>query len=336
MNRMMQTREKWVDDVKLFGCILVVLGHFFRSLIRASVLQESVFYEWFEETIYCFHVPLFFLCSGYLYQRKGTGDSRRKHLLRKALALGVPYVTFSALTWLLKALFSEAVNTPNASLMQTLLLDPISPYWYLYTLFFIFLVVPCVPNERAGVVAILGALALKAIRIYNISGTGIYAVDSVMNYVIWFVLGMAIRFVPAEVSWSRGCKLASAVVFLVTSLYLCRENMQTSWIGIVMGFWGCVTVVLVMRNWKMGERLRRVMDMMEQYIMPIFLMHTIFAAGIRSILLRSNIENPVIHIVFGITGSFVGPIIAAAVMERLKLDVFIYPNKYLFKGKSKE
>ena len=27
-----KTREKWVDDVKVIACILVVLGHFFQSI----------------------------------------------------------------------------------------------------------------------------------------------------------------------------------------------------------------------------------------------------------------------------------------------------------------
>lgn len=26
-----RTREKWVDDVKVIACILVVLGHFFKA-----------------------------------------------------------------------------------------------------------------------------------------------------------------------------------------------------------------------------------------------------------------------------------------------------------------
>ena len=30
-----RTREKWVDDVKVIACILVVLGHFFQSMTKA-------------------------------------------------------------------------------------------------------------------------------------------------------------------------------------------------------------------------------------------------------------------------------------------------------------
>ena len=64
-----RTREKWVDDVKVIACILVVLGHFFQSMMKANILPENDLYGWFNTTIYYFHVPLFFICSGYLYQK---------------------------------------------------------------------------------------------------------------------------------------------------------------------------------------------------------------------------------------------------------------------------
>ena len=31
-----KTREKWVDDVKVIACILVVLGHFFQSMTKVG------------------------------------------------------------------------------------------------------------------------------------------------------------------------------------------------------------------------------------------------------------------------------------------------------------
>ena len=53
-----RTREKWVDDVKVIACILVVLGHFFQSMTNANILPENDLYKWFNTTIYYFHVPL--------------------------------------------------------------------------------------------------------------------------------------------------------------------------------------------------------------------------------------------------------------------------------------
>ena len=88
-----RTREKWVDDVKVIACILVVLGHFFQSMTKANILPENALYKWFNTTIYYFHVPLFFICSRYLYQKYSKVDSLKswkKNVLKKALAIGVP------------------------------------------------------------------------------------------------------------------------------------------------------------------------------------------------------------------------------------------------------
>ena len=36
-----KTREKWVDDVKVIACILVVLGHFFQSMTNVILYEEQ-------------------------------------------------------------------------------------------------------------------------------------------------------------------------------------------------------------------------------------------------------------------------------------------------------
>ena len=38
-------------------------------MTKADILPKSDLYKWFNTTIYYFHVPLFFICSGYLYQK---------------------------------------------------------------------------------------------------------------------------------------------------------------------------------------------------------------------------------------------------------------------------
>lgn len=158
-----RTREKWVDDVKVIACILVALGHFFQSMTKANILPENDLYKWFNTTIYYFHVPLFFICSGYLYQKYSKVNdfkSWKKNVVKKALALGVPYVTFTTATWVLKTVFSGSVNDQIGGLGDTLLLHPTSPYWYLYALFFIFLITPTFSTVKMAVVGLaIAALA---------------------------------------------------------------------------------------------------------------------------------------------------------------------------------
>ena len=329
---MIQTREKWVADVKLFACILVALGHFFQSMVTSGVLAETGLYSWFNRTIYYFHVPLFFLCSGYLHQKKSGDGSWAGRTARKAVSLGVPYVVFSTATWLLKEVFSGSVNTRNAGLMHTLLAEPASPYWYLYTLFFLFLVIPRVSGGRAAVLAALGAATLKGLRILGME-TGLYPVDSVMDNALWFVLGMLLRLVSPAVRRLRTGILWGAA-FLAASIWISAGNIRGGLVSVLMGLWGCASVLLILRNREVPGTLRKTADLLAGYTMPVFLMHTIFAAGFRAVLMKLGIMDPVIHVAGGILVSFAGPVLAAVIMERLKLDIVLYPNKYLFRRKN--
>lgn len=163
-----KTREKWVDDVKVIACILVVLGHFFQSMVKASIMPENDLYKWFNTTIYYFHVPLFFICSGYLYQKYSkvnSVDGWYRNVAKKAVALGVPYVTFSTATWVLKKVFSSSVNDQIGGFGDTLLFHPASPYWYLYALFFIFLLTPTFKSVKMAVGGLVVAIAMKTIAL---------------------------------------------------------------------------------------------------------------------------------------------------------------------------
>lgn len=101
-------------------------------------------------------------------------------------------------------------------------------------------------------------------------------------------------------------------------------------IPFAMGLLACVAVILIVAGFE--EKFGRGMDFLAKYTMPIFLMHTLFAAPMRSVLLKIGIENAVVHVVLGLGISFAGPIIAAWIMKKTKwLEFFLYPNKFIRK-----
>lgn len=329
-----RAREKWVDNVKAFACILVVSGHFFQSVMRANILPWNDLNLWFNTTIYYFHVQLFFLCSGYLYQkysRVNSFKSWKKNVAKKALALGVPYVTFTTVTWVLKTLFSGSVNGPIGELGDTLLLHPTTPYWYLYALFFIFLVTPTFTDVKMGAVGLAVAIAAKAFVLVR-GGTGIYAVSTVLTNEIWFVLGMSICVFDVRL---RGKKLQGTVIgllFLVLSIAVYKADIQSPRVSFVLGLMACAAVVLLAAD--LDKKAGKATDLFAKYAMPIFLMHTLFAAPLRVLLLKAGVTNAAVHIVLGIGICFAGPIAAAWIMEKTKwLEFFLYPNKLLGKTK---
>mgnify|MGYP000614840063 FL=1 len=158
----------WVDNTKCIACILVVLGHFWMSMVVSGISKENVIYDFTIQSIYTFHVPLFFVCSGFLYQKSNrvhTIKSWNKNVLYKLLNLGVPYFTFTLITFLMKAVFSNSVNNQNGNIIRTLFISPIAPYWFLYALFFLFLVTPCMKTKKQAEVLLAVAFALKIANI---------------------------------------------------------------------------------------------------------------------------------------------------------------------------
>ena len=192
---MRKIREIWLDNVKVIACILVVFGHFFQSMVKANVLPANDLYYWFEQTIYYFHVPLFFICSGYLYEKYSTVNSLNswfENIKKKFVTLGIPYFIFSCVTWLLKVMFAGFTNEKvETGILETLFLKPISPYWYLYCLFFIFLVTPTFKRKVLAKIGFIVALGMKII-VLTMGGGGTFVIKTVMQNEVWFVIGMAL------------------------------------------------------------------------------------------------------------------------------------------------
>lgn len=85
-------RLNYIDAAKGIGILLVVLGHHIQG--------KPELIHW----IYSFHMPLFFILTGYL-EHRNQADHRqsadlRSYIRKKAAALLWPYYTFSAVNFL--------------------------------------------------------------------------------------------------------------------------------------------------------------------------------------------------------------------------------------------
>ena len=334
MERVRQ-REIWVDNIKVIACILVVLGHFFMSMVTANVLPDTDLYQWFRQTIYYFHVPLFFICSGYLYQKLSRIDdihSWRKNVLKKTLNLGVPYFAFSFATWLLKTVFSSSVNTQIGGLFDTLFIHPTAPYWYLYALFFLFLITPTFRNKSMAVIGLLIALIFKAIGIFE-GGYGVQVISYVLSNEIWFVIGMCLSVVEFKrylLKRSMIAPIATGAIFLLLSIWVYMIGINHRVISFLLGLLACFSVVTLMAKIYENRGQSVAFGALAKYTMPIFLMHTLFAAPLRIVLLKIGIQNAMVHVILGIAISFIGPMIAAVIMKKSKwLEFFLYPGKFI-------
>lgn len=157
-----------------------------------------------------------------------------------------------------------------------------------------------------------------------------FAVSSVLSNEIWFVLGMLLSMTGIKETIERKWRLLGLLLllaFVSGSLAVYTMRINSNIVGFSLGFLACIAIILMMYN---RENHSNVPEFFARFTMPIFLMHTIFAASLRTVLLKLHVDNLLIHIVLGISVSFIGPIAAATVIKKLwKLDFILYPGKYI-------
>lgn len=85
-------RDKSIDIVKGIGIILMVVGH-------------SGCPKWLHDFIYAFHMPLFFICSGYFYKPISTIEGLFTFWKKRFKGLYFPYIKWSILFLLLHNVF---------------------------------------------------------------------------------------------------------------------------------------------------------------------------------------------------------------------------------------
>ena len=330
----MKEHIKWVDCVKVEACILVVMGHFYQSMVVSGILPDNTIYNWFINTIYCFHVQLFFICSGFLYQKYSKVNNMStwiKNIKKKLLSLGIPYLIFTTATWMLKHVFSGAVNNGlQTGLAETIFLKPTAPYWYLYALFFIFLITPTFSNTKIAVCYLIGAIIGKFFFLSGGGRYGIYALSVVLQDEVWFVSGMVLCIFSVNVSNKAKKGVAVGIVFLAMSGLLLRGEVPNLTSSFLLGVLACASVILMTKAYQDNLAESCVFKFMSKYTMPVFLMHTICAAPTRSILFKIGITSAWIHIPIGLAVSFGGPILVAIVLKKMKYAEFIlYPGKFV-------
>lgn len=338
-------RIVWIDYLKVFACILVVIGHLIQSLQKSSIDNYdniTSFINWF---IYLFHMPLFFAVSGYLYEMNKKQFSWKQYknfVIKKIINLGVPYIVFYLLYVIINMIFASSVNTPKGiKEIIGIINNPMPPYWFLYALLSIFIFIPLLEKalkENKKVIFIV-LIALKIISIFI--NTKIYLIDSFFENAIYFYLGCIIKDTIITLKNENIKSILRNIILiimyiLVAIVYYIYYNTISYYmealINIVFALIGTLICINIFRNIEKCK----IFDYLKDYTFQIYLLHTIFAAGFRIILFKIGINNYWIHFIIGFFASIEIPIIIAKICKKTKyFNFFFYPLKTIEKIKEK-
>lgn len=326
-------RIKWIDYTKAFACFLVVLGHLLQSFQNARIdnnIEITSFIIWF---IYLFHMPLFMCMSGYLYLKNKkifSWKNYKKFFKKKVINLGIPYITFYLLYLGINVLFSSSVNTPKGiDELIGIFNNPMAPYWFLYALLSIFMIIPILEkifnNNENVIFAFLCILKILSIFIK----TKIYFIDAFMSNSLYFYFSIFINFNRKNSSNKKNiikvgliCYVALALIIYQYRLNIDRNVLELFKIGMAIS--GIIIIVEIFKDIKKSK----ILDTFSKYTFQIYLTHTIFAAAFRIIFLKIGITNYFIHLIFGILVSIYLPVGMSIISDKIKYtNIFIYPIK---------
>lgn len=325
-------RELWLDYARSAACILVALGHLFLSFEESAILVNGAA-SFLVELIYRFHVPVFFFCGGYLFQKKfskyESRSGRMKNRLLRCFDYLVVYVVFSAVTYYIKFLLSGDVNAPvEQSFIQTLVSEPVNQMWYMYAIFFITLITPVISSAVSCLTVLIIAVIFKlSVCIPVVSDFLPHQIEYVMNNEIWFLLGgvWAYKSIPP----SKKAAYPLMLFFVIASAAVYFAGIKSAFIDAHLTFSGMLGAIEIIRIATMKKQsMSLVSRIFSKYILQIYLLHTICAAGIRVVLLKLQIENFPIHLIAGLIFSFPVPVLCAFIAEKTKiLNMFFFPSK---------
>lgn len=326
-----KSRILWIDYLKAFTCTLVVISHLLQSFQKAGIdpyVSVTGFINWF---IYLFHMPLFIAISGYLYFKGKKIQNYldyKKFACKKIINLLVPYIVFYLLFIGINIMFSKSVNTPmGINELIGIINNPIAPYWFLYALVSIFIFIPMLEKICNNNDKIICTILLSLKLLSFITSTKIYIIDSIMKFGFYFYMG---KLIDKENNKNDDVikKVGSLVLYIIVALIYSYNQINNAFIGELIRFifavLGTIIFVKIFKNINQSKFL----DTIKENTFQIYLLHTIFAAGIRIILLKLGIDNYFIHFIAGFIFSLYIPVIISIVSNKIKYtNIFFYPIK---------
>lgn len=318
----MATRDSTQDILKGAAIILVVLSHMLRGMRDAAMLPTTGTYDLLDFILYTTHMPLFFMVAGYNAIGSLNHRGTRVYLHNRVWALVYPYIVWSFLLWGLKGVTDllVSVNHPlGISDLLAIAWQPISPYWFLYALLLMQLVL--VPFKNRA-----GALLLAA--------TGmVVMIDTLPTQTLWSVAKATALHIPF---FALGVWLASnrqtlisprlksplavllmAALFSATIAVAYPLNVRP--VGVVtllasltgIGLLGAFSLALP------SGYVQKAFIYLGQCSFPIFLMHVIVTALSRIALPMAGITHTLLILVLGTALGVILPLVANAIALKI-------------------
>lgn len=181
----MTERLRFIDALKGFAILLVVFGHCVADCVSSNSYPEFTRpLVALKDFIYNFHMPLFFMISGFVFYFSESYNRWRSRVLNLVLV----YVIWCTVAWIFKRCFAGDVNHPVTLMdLAAIAVRPFFVYWYLYLLAVFYLVCSWFKITHVTLPLCLALAAVAVLSTHMDPDLGV--VNKIAYHAFFFVAG---------------------------------------------------------------------------------------------------------------------------------------------------
>ncbi|GKX66103.1 acyltransferase family protein [Inconstantimicrobium mannanitabidum] len=281
-------RYKELDTLKGIGILLVLLGHSF-IVYPINVIDHNQTSQLIHAYIYSFHMPLFFIISGFLYNVARTKQQSYKDFaVNKAKRLLIPYFFITIVDMIPRMLLPALVNqkTDFVDAIEKIVISG-GFIWFIYTLFFVFMIFHLIKgifNLSYGKYVFLAVLIMLDLFKDNIPHIELFTMNKVIFYLIFFSIGYIIKDnydMIKNVLSKNVIVILAAIIFLLTAFRYDTNEV----LSIIIPFLGIYIAWFICLKLKEGK-ISKFLQECGQFSLQIYVLEGFFLVGCRVILIK--------------------------------------------------
>lgn len=309
----MSNRIEWIDALKGFAILVVVIGHCVADSLHSNTFPIYQDYmQMFYDFIYSFHMPFFFTISGFVFYLGNKNINTKNKLLNFSLI----YLIWSTLMWISKYVMAKDVNNPVTLVdLFSIVYKPIMVYWYLYVLIFMYLVVSLLKIERvSGKVLLFSAIIAIGVKFLHLE----IGIVNQFLYHIYFFLAGGYCFSSGLLTKIRKREFLLSIFVLLANifLYLFASPLPET-VVIIKGFIIANVASLACFFAISNMKPMSVLVLMGANTLQIYVMHCFFTGGLRVVFKHLACSNIYLYFLLGTLMGIVIPILTASMSKKL-------------------
>lgn len=337
------SRIDWPDAAKGVGIVLVVAGHMLGGLIDSDVPIGGWPLREVFVAIYTFHMPLFFILSG-LFVAKRIERDPAGFLHGIVRNIYYPYLLWSFIQFTLIYFMGQWANTPPGPYFATIIripFFPLSQFWFLLVLAIMHAVTFMVLPRVGAIPLVLAGLVMRSLSTIFLPNA---VPQMLLDFFFYYALGVMLG--PVGVLDVIRPKLhGRAVLGVMSGIGLLIMTVQViiarstdavfyqdhprlaaallgriGWSHLGLGSALAMTAVVIVTVENARGRIRAALLYLGRYSLPIYILHVMFVAGSRIILVKVfGVTTIAILLPVLLAVGIAGPLVAQTILLRLRL-----------------